>query len=151
MDNNLNENMMNNIKNMVDNGDISGAISQISPEMINNFSKMLSNSQNSSNSNSNSNSNNSNSNSNSNSSNQNNNTSSNFDFSGIDMNTILNMKSVMDKMNNSNDPRSNLLSSLKPYLRDSKKEKLDQYSNLLKMANIAELMKNDKKEHNNNA
>ena len=43
MDNNLNENMMNNIKNMVDNGDISSAISQISPEMINNFSKMLSN------------------------------------------------------------------------------------------------------------
>lgn len=145
MDNNLNENMMNNIKNMVDNGDISGAISQISPEMINNFSKMLSNSQNNSNSKSN------NSNSNSNSSNQNNSTSSNFDFSGIDMNTILKMKSVMDKMNNSNDPRSNLLSSLKPYLRDSKREKLDQYSNLLKMANIAELMKNDKKEHNNNA
>lgn len=43
MDNNLNENMMNNIKNMVDNGDISSAISQISPEMISNFSKMLSN------------------------------------------------------------------------------------------------------------
>lgn len=142
MDNNLNENMMNNIKNMVDNGDISGAISQISPEMISTFSKMLSNSQSSSNSNSNS---------NSNSSSQNNNTSSNFDFSGIDMNTILKMKSVMDKMNNSNDPRSNLLSSLKPYLRNSKREKLDQYSNLLKMANIAELMKNDKKEHNNNA
>lgn len=146
MDNNLNENMMNNIKNMVDNGDISGAISQISPEMINNFSKMLSNSQSSSNSNSNA-----NNNSNSSSSVQNNNASSNFDFSGIDMNTILKMKSVMDKMNNSNDPRSNLLSSLKPYLRDSKREKLDQYSNLLKMANIAELMKNDKKEHNNNA
>ena len=63
------------------------------------------------------------------------------------MNTILKMKSVMDKMNNSNDPRSNLLYSLKPYLRDSKKEKLDQYANLLNVAKIAELFKNDGKEN----
>ena len=40
---NIDENMMKNIKNMVDNGNISDAISQISPEMIQNFSKMLSN------------------------------------------------------------------------------------------------------------
>lgn len=39
---NLDNNTMNSIKNMVDKGDISGAISQISPEMIENFSKMLS-------------------------------------------------------------------------------------------------------------
>ena len=32
---------MNNIKNMVDSGNINGAISQISPEMIQNFSKMF--------------------------------------------------------------------------------------------------------------
>lgn len=101
------------------------------------------------------NSNNSNSSNSQNSSGNTNNTngsnSQSFDFGGIDMNTILKMKSVMEKMNNSNDPRANLLSSLKPYLRDGKKEKLDQYATLLKMANVAELMKNDKKEPNNNA
>ena len=49
----MDDNTMNNIKNMVDNGDLSGAISQISPEMIQNFSKILNqnNSNNSSNSN----------------------------------------------------------------------------------------------------
>ena len=46
-------------------------------------------------------------------------------------------------MNNSkNDPRANLLNSLKPYLRDSKKSKLDNYMNLLNVSKIADLMKN---------
>ena len=39
---NLNNHSMENIKNLVDNGNISEAISQISPEMIQNFSKILS-------------------------------------------------------------------------------------------------------------
>lgn len=153
MNNNLDENTMNKIKNMVDNGDISSAISQISPEMIQNFSKMLSNSQNEQGSNTQ----NQNQNTyskdkqanyssvNNNNYNSKSNSNSNFDFSNIDMNTILKMKSIMEKMNNSNDSRSNLLQSLKPYLRETKQEKLDQYANLLKVANIAELMKNDKK------
>ena len=58
----------------------------------------------------------------------------------IDMNTIMKMKSIMDNMNNKNDPRANLLYSLKPYLRDSKKNKLDQYVNLLNISKIAEVM-----------
>ena len=62
------------------------------------------------------------------------------------MNTILKMKSIIDKMNNSNDPRSNLLASLKPYLRDNKKQKLDEYANLLNFAKIAEILNNDNKE-----
>ena len=70
-----------------------------------------------------------------------------FDFSKIDMNTILKMKSIMEKLNNSNDPRSNLLYSLKPYLRENKKEKLDQYANMLNIAKIADLLKNDNKEN----
>ena len=51
MENNINPDTMNNIKNLVDSGNISQAISQISPEMIENFSKMFNNvnSQNSSN------------------------------------------------------------------------------------------------------
>ena len=61
----------------------------------------------------------------------------------LDMNTIMKMKSIMENMNNKNDPRANLLYSLKPYLRDSKKEKLDQYVNLLNISEIAKFMNDD--------
>ena len=161
----MSENEMNKIKNMVDNGNIADAISQISPEMIQNFSKMLSN-QNNSNTNANTNTNNTSNNPNGNTATNtntntntntstNNNTNSNFDFSNIDMNTIMKMSSVLGKMNNTkDDPRANLLNSLKPYLRDSKKNKLDNYINLLNVTKIAELMKENNqesnKENNNN-
>ena len=60
-------------------------------------------------------------------------------FSNIDMNTILKIKQVMEKMNqNKNDPRSNLLLSLKPYLKPSRKQKVDQYIQLLNMGSIME-------------
>lgn len=62
----------------------------------------------------------------------------------IDIATLLKMKTIMDKMNNTqNDPRSNLLLSLKPYLKPSRKDKLDQYIKLLNMSNIIELFKSD--------
>lgn len=135
---NIDENTVNKLKNMMNKGELSDVISQIPPEMLENFSSMM---------NSNSPRDNSNNNYNNNASNSSNNSNSNgFDFSNIDMNTILKMKSVMDKMNNSNDPRSNLLHSLKPYLREGRKEKVDQYANLLNVAKIAELFKNDNKE-----
>lgn len=67
----------------------------------------------------------------------NNNTS--FDTSGIDFDTILKMKTIMDSMNNpQNDPRSNLLKSLKPYLRDSRKSKVDQYIKIFSMGKVFE-------------
>ena len=140
---------MKNIKNMVDNGNISDAISSISPEMIQNFSKILSSQSNNNNNNSNSNSN-FNSNTSTNTSNQNtNNSNNNFDINGLDMNTIMKMSSVFQKMNNTkNDPRANLLNSLKPYLRDSKKDKLDNYMNLLNVTKIAEIIKENNKENN---
>ena len=60
-------------------------------------------------------------------------------FGNIDMNTILKIKQVMEKMNqNKNDPRSNLLLSLKPYLKDSRKQKVDQYIQLFNMGAIME-------------
>ena len=140
---NLNNQSMENIKNLVDNGNISEAISQISPEMIQNFSKILSSQKNE--------------NQTQNSQTQQNNVNSNFqneqtnsakaqnnDFNfNIDMNTIKNISSIMGNMNNTkNDPRANLLASLKPYLRDSKKSQLDNYMNLLNVTKIAEIMKN---------
>lgn len=167
---NINENDMNNIKNLVDNGNISEAISHISPEMIQNFSKMFAQ-QNNSNTTDNTNTASSNNNNadinntktgnnsvNSSNSTNANNTSytgnssgiPNIDLSGIDMNTIMKMSSAFGKMNNSNDPRANLLNSLKPYLRDDKKGKLDNYMNLLNVTKIAEIMKNNDKENKNN-
>ena len=149
MDNmNIDENTMKNIKNMVDNGNISDAISNISPEMIQNFSKMLANQ---GNNNQNYNTNNYNASNSQNSYNNQNQETNNFDLSGIDMNTIMKMSSVLGKMKNSkDDPRANLLNSLKPYLRDSKKGKLDNYMNLLNVTKIAEIMKDNNKENNNN-
>lgn len=136
---NIDENTMKNIKNMVDNGNISDAISNISPEMIQNFSKILSNQQA-----------NTNTQNNQETPKQEESTTNNFDFSNIDMNTVMKMSSVIGKMkDNKNDPRANLLNSLKPYLRDSKKGQLDNYMNLLNVAKIADIMK-DNKENNNN-
>ena len=96
--------------------DLNNLLSQVSPEMINNLGNML-------NSN--------------NQSNQNSSQNGNFN---LDMNTIMKMKSIMENMNNKNDPRANLLYSLKPYLRDSKKDKLEQCVNLLNVSKIADLM-----------
>ena len=102
---NFDENTMNNIKNMVDNGNISDAISQISPDMIQNFSKMLQNKSTNNTSNSSTESNNNNinnnnstynNNSSSNSSNSNSNNSNNgFDFNNLDPNTIMKITSAL--------------------------------------------------------
>ena len=89
-----------------------------------------------------SNSNNSNSNSNNNNNNSDN-RSNNFNnpFGNIDMNTILKMQHVMNSMNDKqNDSRTNLLMSLKPYLKESRKNKVDQYIQLMKMGKIFEIM-----------
>ncbi len=131
---NFDENTINKLKDMMNKGELNDVISQIPPEMIQNFSSMMSqnNSTNTSNS--------------SHIPNPNSNNNGGFDFSQIDMNTILKMKSVMEKLNTSNDPRSNLLYSLKPYLREERKEKLDQYANLLNVAKIADILKDSNKE-----
>ncbi len=60
----------------------------------------------------------------------------------IDMNTILRIKQIMENMNNSkNNPRANLLLSLKPYLRQSRKQKIDQYIQLFSMGELLENFK----------
>ena len=69
------------------------------------------------------------------------NNSNNFNF---DINTIMKMKNIMDKMNsNKNDPRSNLLQSLKPYLNNNRKEKLDQYIQFLSISKVIEALGSD--------
>ena len=69
----------------------------------------------------------------------------------IDMETMLKMKSVIDRFNSSSDsPRSNLLNSIKPYMRDSRKEYIDKYANLLKMADLASLFNDESSGNNSN-
>ena len=85
--------------------------------------------------------NNNNSNNNNSSTEETNSNNNNFNF---DINTILKMKNVMDKMNSSkNDPRSNLLLSLKPYLNNNRKEKLDQYMQFLNISKVIEAFNSD--------
>ena len=80
--------------------------------------------------------------------NNNNNTKQNEDkkqeTSNIDMETILKIKSIMENLNKKDDPRANLLYSLKPYLRESRQKKVDQYVNIFKIAQITNLFKNEK-------
>lgn len=65
--------------------------------------------------------------------------SNNSSSPGIDINTLLKMKSIMDKIgSNKNDPRANLLLSLKPYLKESRKSKIEQYIQLFHMTKIME-------------
>ena len=168
----------NNLKKMVDSGNIpnevqglvsnlnngngdskqtlNNMLSQVSPEMLNNLSSMLQ-----SNNFSNGNNSSSNSNYNSNSSsgfNQNSGTSSSSTYNSsnssntgfnLDPETLMKMTSVISAINQKDNPGNNLLHSLKPYLRDSRKGKLDQYANLLNLSKLADVMKNEKKENNN--
>ena len=112
----------------------------ISPDMMNNLFNMFNNSntQNPNTGNSNySSSDSPNDNINSNSySNENN---SNFNTNGIDIEMIMKMKTIIDKMNTKDDPRSNLLQSLKPYLKDSRKSKVDQYIQLMNMSKVMDV------------
>lgn len=151
MDNlNLNENTMNKLKDMLNKGDFSDTLSKISPEMIQNFSNMVNTSNTSSNSSENTQDENTQpTDSNDSRSPDNSNSSNGFDFSNIDMNTMLKIQSVLGKLNNSKDSRSNLLYSLKPYLRDERKEKIDQYAQLLNVAKMADLFNNNPKEKKN--
>ena len=69
------------------------------------------------------------------------NSSQNID---IDIDTIIKIKSILDKMNTKNDnPRIKLLYDLKPFLTDSKKNKLDQYIKMDKMAQLLPLIGGD--------
>lgn len=90
----------------------------ISPDMINNLANMLNNKSNNSNS----------------SSSSQQETTNNSSTSNIDFETIMKMKTIIDKMNVKDDPRSNLLLSLKPYLKESRREKLDQYIQLMNIS-----------------
>lgn len=141
MDNmNFDKNMLDNLKNVFGDDKVSSALSNISPEMLNNFSKIMSqNDDKSGNNNS------SNKNTTVNSNNEsyfNGDTNNSNPFDSLDINTIMKMKTIFDQINsnNKNDPRANLLNSLKPYLRDTRQDKIDKYLNILKFSDIANML-----------
>lgn len=97
----------------------------ISPEMINNIMNMVSqsNEQNSDNSD---------------------NSSSSNTSPDIDMETILKIKSILDKMKTRRDsPHSRLLQDLKPYLDINKQSKLDQYMKIDRAMDLLPLIGSD--------
>ena len=51
-------------------------------------------------------------------------------LSGFDLGTIMNFKNTLSGLNQS-DPRQNLLSSLKPFLRETRQKNIDTYITLL--------------------
>ena len=132
--------MLNNFKNMLQNNSTDSSSSptentsssdssnnnnaktpNISPEMISNLANMLKNSGLGNNS-------------------ADNNTSSNSS-PNIDFANIMKIKSIMENLNKNDDPRSNLLHSLKPYLRESRQKKVEQYANLFKLTQMSDIFK----------
>lgn len=69
-----------------------------------------------------------------------NNNNINSDFPNIDIETMMKLQGVMSKMKsfNNDDDMSKLLMSLKPYLRNEKKEKVDEYIKLIKMGKMTQ-------------
>ena len=59
------------------------------------------------------------------------NTTNNGDF---DMNTILKLQKIFFSALNRNDPKKNLLLSLKPFLRKSRQDKINEYITLLSIS-----------------
>ena len=73
---------------------------------------------------------------------------SSFNDDGFDFETIMKMKTIIDKINAKDDPRANLLQSLKPYLNENRKSKIDQYIQLMNMSKVMDVfpfMGGDKK------
>ena len=67
---------------------------------------------------------------------------------GIDstngLNQIMQIKNIMDSMAvNKNDPRTNLLLSLKPYMREGRKHSIDSAVRLLGLTNVTKMLKNN--------
>lgn len=117
-------NLINQLNNMMKNNEIPDGLKNM-------FNSMNSNSQNSSDDSS----------SKQDISSQDSSSSQNSSIPELDIGTIMKMKKLMDSMRSSqNDPRANLLKSLKPYLKESRREKVDQYIQLFGMEKVFEML-----------
>ena len=76
----------------------------------------------------------------------NSNNTSASEIPNLDINTILKMQEIIKGMNSeTNSSRSNLLRSLKPYLKPSRQEKVEQYIQLFNMEKVLQLLNNNGK------
>lgn len=136
MDSNMNEDNMSNIVNKLNKMMQNNEIPDNLKDLIDNFKNSSKNNEHNSKSFSVSSDNNSNS-----------DFSNNFDSSAnsdssadFDIATIMKMKQIIDSMHQSkDDPRTNLLLSLKPYLKESRRQKVDQYIKLFGIGKAFEL------------
>ena len=59
----------------------------------------------------------------------------------MDFETIMKIQQIMSSLkNDNNDARTNLLLSLKPYLKENRKQKIEQYINIFKMTKILDML-----------
>ena len=65
-----------------------------------------------------------------------------LDFN-FDLDTILKFKNVFSKVNNNNSPRNALLKSLKPFLRENRKQKLDTYIQIANILRVLAILNED--------
>jgi hypothetical protein len=73
---------------------------------------------------------------------------SQMDFN-FDLDTILKMKQIFNKINsNNNNPRNTLLNSLKPFLREDRKKKLNQYIQISNLLGIISLLNENSGDEN---
>lgn len=56
------------------------------------------------------------------------------------------VKTVMDKLNTTNDPRINLLFAIRPFLNNKRQKKLSNCINLLRVSSLAKLVEENGKE-----
>lgn len=128
MENNDMSEIINKISSMMNNSSSSSKegnnSSSISPETISQMIQMLQNGSGSENS--------------QNSGSSDSTTSSN----NIDIETILKFKTMFDKINSKDDERSRLLLALKPYLKDSRKNKVDKYIQFLNLSKVIDVFGN---------
>lgn len=75
------------------------------------------------------------------------NTSTNFEMPDVE--TMMKINQIIKAMNsNTNTASANLLYSLKPFLRKTKQDKIDQYVNMLKLSSIISEFNKNNNENN---
>lgn len=72
--------------------------------------------------------------------------SSPLDFN-FDLDTIIKLKNVFAHINNNNNPRNNFLQSLKPFLRESRRQKLDEYMRLANILGVLTVLIDNNEKH----
>jgi hypothetical protein len=65
------------------------------------------------------------------------------------MQLFMKLAQALQKTSNGNDPRSNLLNSLKPYMGKKKQDKVDQLIKLLSLSEVFQILTNSKEEGKN--